>query len=142
MNICIDDEGFEFGGHRFTYSFYWMDLEKFQAAESSVVLFRQIVAKWAHALEQMNDHKSLMFLPFAPNDQEISCLRATWKGQKIEFASVDVKEDGVAFDWDDIEGFIISSHETYPHSYLSIGEFEKEEVVAALLDASDLSRGK
>lgn len=136
MKISIDNRGFDFGGHRFTYSFYWMNLEKFQeAAESSALLFKQILVKWAHALRLMNDEKSPMFLPFAPDDQEISCLKATWNGDKIDFALVEVKEGGHAFDWDDIEGFIISPHETYPQSYVPIGEFEKEEVVAALLSA-------
>lgn len=136
MNICIDDEGFEFGGHRFIYSFYWMHLENFQAAaESSTALFKQILVKWAHALREMNDEKKVMFLPFAPDDQEIACLKARWNGDKIEFAMVEVKEDAVTFDWNDIEGFIVSPHEIYHEPYVPIGEFAKVEVVDALLNA-------
>lgn len=113
-----------------------MNLEKFhEAAESSALLFKQILVKWAHALRLMNDEKSPMFLPFAPDDQDIGCLMASWDGYKIEFTSVQVKEDGHAFDWDDIEGFIISPHEIYPKPYEPVGEYEKEEVVAALLSA-------
>jgi hypothetical protein len=140
MEIKIDNRRFKFGGQKFAYSFYFIDDETHDSITSGAEisngqLCKWLFGKWAHALRNIDVEKTPMFLPFLPDDQEIECFQAEYRNGVINFTRVDVQEDGWDFDWNNIEGFIISPHEIRDQQYVPIGGFEKDEVISALINA-------
>ncbi len=98
-------------------------------------MFKKILMKWAEALQKISLENSPMFLPFAPEDQEIECLKASLDGDRIVFTNAEVAEDGYAVDWDDLLSFITSPHEIRRESIEVFGEYNKDEIVSALMNA-------
>lgn len=137
MTIEIDNRAFFLGNHRLVYSLYYLDFSAGHEYEAPSLggMFKKMLVKWANALRKINNENSPMFLPFAPDDQEIDCLKATLRGDKIELTLAEVKGDGYAFDWNDIEGFVMSRHDTFRESAEVLAVFGKEEVIDMLLNA-------
>ena len=134
MKIQVDDKGFTFGDHRFFFDLYYFDNDEWQAPTSADT-FNMMLLKWAGVLEGFNDPTSPVFLPFAPYDESIECLRATyWENDKLTFSWVEIGAAGWDVDLTDIQAFSTKAYTLYRESP-EFGECYKNEVISALISA-------
>lgn len=110
MKIRVDNKGFSFGDHRFTYYLYYFEGKEWDAA-TSADSFKKVLLKWADILEKYTVDRQTVFLPFAPDDHGIECLRTScWFDKDISFSWVDVQEAGYSVDFSKMDEFCIASH--------------------------------
>ena len=120
-----------------SYTTYYFEDDQWDAPTLAAT-FKKMLLKWADALQKISRENNPLFLPFAPDDQEIECLRVTyWSRNKITFSWVELGEDGWAVDLTDIERFSTEPHEVRKESP-EFGECDKDEFVAALINAEVL----
>jgi hypothetical protein len=136
MKILIDNKKFTFGDHRFTYDLYYSVDEKYAASTLGGV-FKKVLIEWANALSKITAENSRLFLPFAPDDEGIQCLKATLRDDEIAFAWVEVDESAYMVDFENVEVYSAAPHEIRKESP-EFGECSKDQIVSALLNAQVL----
>jgi hypothetical protein len=125
---------FTIDGKELPYSLYYFDSEDYNAPSSSES-FKKILGKCTNALQKISSVNSPMFLPFAPEDEEVECLKATVDGDKIVLTIVEVNENGYAVDWTEIEVFITSPQEIRNESAEVFGVYNRDDIVSGLMNA-------
>ncbi len=134
MKIQIDNHGFTVGDHRFIYNLYFIESDSEFLQPSAGATFKKIVIKWAEVLQGISEERP-MFLPFAPDDQWTDCLKACLVSNKIRLTFASLAEGGWGvFDFD-LEDFITSSHKIRNESDEVIVECDKDEIIAAMINA-------
>jgi len=135
VKITIDNKGFTFGNQRFIYNLYFIEDDSEFLAPTFGGTFKKIVNKWAEVLQTISKERSVMYLPFDPDDQWTDALKAALVATKIEFNWVRLAVGGWGvFDYD-LTGFITSAHKIDEESEEILGEFDKNEIVSALINA-------
>lgn len=134
MNIQIDNKTIRFGDQKLFYNLYFVRAKEFKSPTNGG-MFKKIVIKWAKVLSEPGAENSPLFLPFDPDDQWTDCLKATRKGDRIVFKIVRVEESGWAIDFEDLEIFMTSPHKTSRESPNEFAEFDKDEIISALINA-------
>lgn len=139
MKILVDNKGFIFGDHRFIFNLYYFDNVEWQAPTLAEV-FKKMLVKWADALQIIDEATTPLFLPFAPDDEDIECLRATyWVNGKLTFSWVAIEENGYAVDLTDVRGFSTKAYAISRESP-EFGDYYKSEVISALLNAETVDK--
>lgn len=124
------------------YDLYHLDsprYEKYRAPTLGGVM-KNIILVWVQALDSQSDSDRPLFLPFAFDDEWVDCLKATQLHDNFVFRRVRVREYGWAVDFSDLESFISSPHEIESESPEILGEYERNEIMAALLNAEVIGR--
>ncbi|MGD9564002.1 MAG: hypothetical protein AB7F88_18255 [Pyrinomonadaceae bacterium] len=135
MKITIDSKAINFGDRRFTFNLYFLEDGSEFLAPSSGATFKNIVIRWAEVLRTINSENSPMFLPYDADDQWTDALKATLVAGRIELRWVRLAEGGWGvFDYD-LAGFIASAHKVTEESDELLGEFNKDQIVSALIHA-------
>lgn len=134
MKISVDNRGFTFGDHRFIFDLYYFEDDEWRAPTLADT-FKKMLLKWADALKEIGEAKTPLFLPFAPGDESIECLRATyWENDKLTFSWVELAENGYAVDLVDVKTFSTRAY-TLDRESPEFGECYKYEVISALTNA-------
>lgn len=134
VKIQVDNNSFTFCDHRFIFDLYYFDDNEWQAPTSADT-FKKMLLKWAEALQDINEAKTPLFLPFAPDDEGIQCLRATyWGNDQLTFSWVELAENGYAVNLIDVQTFSTQAY-TVSRESPEFGECRKHEVISALINA-------
>jgi len=134
MKIQIDNHGFTVGNHRFIYNLYFIESDSEFLQPSAGATFKKILLKYAEVLQDISEDSPL-YLPFAPDDEWTDCLKARLVGNKIRFTFASIAEGGWGvFDFD-LTGFITSTHEIRTEFDEGIAECDKDEIIAAMINA-------
>jgi hypothetical protein len=133
VRIVIDNKGFTFDECRFIYDLYYVKGEEYDAPTLAGV-FKNVLVKWANALQNTRDQSDPLYLPFAPDDQWVDCLMATPSGDRLELKAVKVAQSGYSMNFSDLESFITSPQQVI-ESHKTIGEFDKDQFISTLINA-------
>lgn len=134
MNIRVDNKGFTFCDHRFIYNLYYFEGDEWDAP-SNAETFKRMLLKWAAMLQKHDSVDGPLFLPFAPDDEEIESLKVTfWEHDIVTFSWVELCENGWAVNFSDVESFNSDSHQVARQSP-EFGEVYKDELITALINA-------
>lgn len=143
MKIQIDNKNkLIFGDRTLPYDLYFLNSiqsRKYEAATLGGIM-KNIILVWVKVLESKSENYGSLFLPFAYDDDWVECLEATQHDDKLAFRRVRVLEPGWAFDFGHMEEFISSPHEIEEGSPEVFGEYDKNEIIHALLNAEIIDR--
>lgn len=134
MNIQINNKSIKLGSQSLIYDSYYFDSEEYKSLTNGAVL-KEILAQWARALIALANENRTLFLPFNLEDEWIECFKATQNGGKIIFKHVWVNENGWTLNVSDLSSFITLPHETFKESPEVFAEYNKEEIISALINA-------
>ena len=139
MKIEVDNKGFSIDGHRVIYDLYYFDSEQY-VAPTRAAAFKKILVKWAKVLRESKAGSDPLFLPFAPDDQWTECLRAVQHDNRIVLRYVRVSENGWAIDVNRLEDFMTAEHAVEKEDPEELGNYDKDEFLAALIDAQVIDK--
>jgi hypothetical protein len=134
MKIVVENKGFDIDGQRLIYNLYYFDGDEYDAPTLGAT-FKKILIKWSNMLQDLNTDHGPLFLPFAPDDEWIECLKAIQHGDRIVLRYVEVAENGWAIDTGRLEEFMTSPHVLDNEASDVFGDYDKEEFISALIDA-------
>ncbi len=136
MKVTIDNKGICFADRRFIFNLYFLEDDSgFLGDPTPGGTFKKIVNKWAEVLQTICSQDSPIYLPYDPDDQWTDAFKATLVGEMIEFRWVRLAENGWGvFDYD-LTGFMTSPHEITDESDQPLGEYDKDAIVSALINA-------
>jgi len=135
MKIQVDNKAIILDGARLIYDLYFFPGDGYDDVSLPAKAKDVFLLPWARAIQKSSDKGGPLFLPYAPDDEWIECLKAILKDDKIVLNLVQVGENGYAVDFGDFETFITSPHEIDEESPEVFGEFNKDEFVQALVEA-------
>ena len=143
MKIQIDNKNkLIFGDQTLPYDLYFLNSiqsKKYEAATLGGVL-KNMILVWAKVLKSLSENHRPLFLPFSYDDDWVDCLEATRHEDKLSVRRVRVLEPGWAFDFGHLEEFISSPHEIEEGSPEIFGEYDRNEIIDALLNAEVVDR--
>jgi len=136
MIIEIDEKEISFGNQKLVYDLYHLDFPHYEKYRAPTVggVFKNIVFEWVKALDSPTLDQPL-FLPYAFDDEWVDCLKALEQCDKVIFKLVRIDENGWAVNFSDLNEFITSPHKICQESAEIFGEYNKDEILAALLNA-------
>lgn len=139
MKIEVDNKGFSIDGHRVIYDLYYFDSEQYDAPTLADT-FKKILVMWANVLRESTAESGPLFLPFALDDEWTECLRAVQHDNRIVLRYVRVSENGWAIDVDRLEDFMTAEHVVEKEDPEELGNYDKDEFLAALIDAQVIDK--
>ncbi len=140
MKIVVDDKGFDIDGHRLIYDLYHFESEQYDAVTLAAT-FKKILITWANVLRESNIENGELFLPYALDDEWTECLKAVQQDDRIVLRYTRVAENGWAINVSHLEEFMTSTHVVDKEANEVFGDYDKDEFIAALIDAQIIIDG-
>jgi hypothetical protein len=140
MLIQIDSNNVRLGDHCFAYSAYYLDGKRAAATLTSAEALKEFLVQWKRAVLENLGSECVLFLPFNLEDEWVECFKAKLNGGKLSLTHVVVADTGWALPIENLNRFILSSHEILRESDELFGLLGVQEFIEALSGALDPSR--
>jgi hypothetical protein len=139
MLIQIDNKNIRLGVHCFAYSAYYLD-DNAPGEFTSVDFLKKVLVQWKRSVTENLANECILFLPFSLEDEYVECFKANLNGGQLSLTHVLVAENGYALPIQNLNEFILSSHEIREESDELFGPLSVQEFIDGLSAALDPSR--
>ncbi|HYG73863.1 MAG TPA: hypothetical protein VEK08_02430 [Planctomycetota bacterium] len=128
LSISVSEVRLVIGGDAVRYDAYCLG---WRSGGDLAAVVTSILRQWAKVLEESANGQSV-YLPYSPDDQSISCFRATLLDDLVVLRCVDVAQSGFELDFNNITGFCRTQHLCHEEYTQDFGTYGRSELIDAL----------
>lgn len=139
MKTFIGNKTIQIGERALEYYPYYFDVWVWNTETDFHIVVKNTLTQFAELLKELGSAYSFLYLPYIPDDQGSWCLKAILQNDSVVLTAVEIKVDGYAMDFDNMQELMTSEQEVLEEKKKVFGVYERDELIESLLNAEIIS---